>query len=634
MVAAMEKQEKEYGRWPSPITAELLTQDVKHYGYLTLDNETLYWTELRPSEGGRVAIVKQTETGNRDVISKDYNARTRVHEYGGRPFAVQDGIIYFVNFSDQRLYKQEKGLSPTPITEKNGPRLADFFSTSKTLYAVAEQHKDNESEAENSIVAIDLENESTHTLISGHDFYASPSVNKEGTKIAWITWNHPNMPWDTTELWLGDLVDGTVQNKKRLSSGDNEAVQFPKWGPDGSLYFISDKSGWWNLYRYHKQEIEAIYPKEAEFGIPLWVLGGSVYTFVGDRILARYKKEGAAHLVLIDPEKKTATTIKTDASAFSELHSNKNTIAMIQASPNKRAEIIIMDHKGENPTVVAKNQDLNIDSAFFSRARHLAFPSAKNRTAYAYYYPPTNKDYKGPEDALPPLLVKTHGGPTSNTSDVFNLGIQYWTSRGFAVLDVDYGGSTGYGRKYRNLLRGNWGIVDREDVEHGAAFLVGKGLVHPKKLAIDGGSAGGYTTLNALAFGDLFTVGASYYGVSSVELLAKQTHKFESRYTDLLIGPYPEFADIYRKRSALPNADRISCPVIFFQGTEDKIVLPNQTEEMYRALKKKGIKTEMVLYDGEQHGFRKAENIQDAIERERAFFLDVFDHPCPGCTER
>ncbi len=614
---------KPYGLWPSPITPQLITQGVKGFQYIAIDGEDVYWNEMRPSEGGRSVIVKNRDRQKDvDMTPPEYNTRTRVHEYGGTPFVVKDENIYFVNFEDQRLYHQSPEGKIRPLTAVDGPRFADMQVTDLGIFAVAELHENNE--VTNFVALIDPETGKYQSIVSGADFYASPRYNPTTKQLAWISWNHPNMPWDITELWIGKFNNKTLEAKKLIAGGEGISVMSPKWSPEGHLYYISDLSGWWNIYRLINGTSENIYPIDAEFGSPLWVLGSSSFAFHGNEVIASYRKDGVGHLITINPETKAAKALPTNGTSFGQVHANNDFVVFQQASPTVGGKIIRYTPSTEAESIIAENEDYGIDNEYISIPEHIHYPSAEGRVAHAYYYAPKNKDYKGPKDTLPPLIVKSHGGPTANADGSLSMKYQYWTSRGFAILDVDYGGSTGYGRAYRSLLNNKWGEVDREDVESGALFLVNKGLVDKTKLAITGGSAEGYTTLNALTFGDVFSVGASYYGVSDLELLAKETHKFESRYLDGLVGPYPEEKERYRILSPSNFTEKLNCPVIFFQGLEDKIVPPNQAELMYEALKKKGIYTELVLYEGEQHGFRKAENIENSLEKELEFYLKVF----------
>lgn len=606
-------KEKSCGTWDSPITAYSVTAAQKRFENICIDQDDIYWNEMRPTEGGRYAIVKRRCDGKiEDVLPSHFSARSRVYEYGGLSFAVSQGILYFVNEKDQRIYVKDKPLSEAGI------RFADLKVAQNHLIAVGEKGKDN------FLAAIDLKTGQHKIIASGKAFYTSPEISPDGKKLAFLTWDIERMPWDGTDLWVGDLNNGDLSNAQHIAGSEAESIFQPQWSPSGILHFISDKSGFWNLYRLEKNAIEPICPKQAEFGLPQWVFGLSTYAFVGDDILAAYEENGLWSLALLKPFKK----LPIPGTYFSQIRAFNGHIAFIQGSFSESKQVVYMapgkQLEPKNIQILAHNRTPHIDQKFFSTAEFITFPSSKGRSAYGFYYPPASASYKPKTGELPPLIVKTHGGPTGCAPNTFDLKIQYWTSRGFAILDVDYAGSTGYGRYYRDLLKGNWGIADVEDCEAGARFLIEKKLADPKRLAITGGSAGGFTTLCALTFGTLFTVGASYYGVCDLSLLAHETHKAESRYLDLLIAPYPAGKDIYEARSPIFSVDKLHCPIIFFQGLDDKIVPPNQAEKMYTALRQRGIPTELVMYKEEQHGFRKAQNIQDALEKELNFYLKTW----------
>ena len=607
------KQEKAFGTWPSPISAELVSQTTKAFGAVVIDQGVVYWEEMRPKEQGRTLVVSEKEG---DITPPGYSVRTRVHEYGGKSFTVHQGTVYFVNDKDQRIHVQQ-GASVKPLT-KEGVRFADPCYTPHGLIAVGEIH--HGSQVDNFLALIDLHTGEYRTIASGFDFYSSPTPSPDGSQLAWLQWNLPNMPWDGTELWTADIKKTGLENARRIAGGDEESIFQPQWSPEGTLYYVSDKSGWWNIYRAD----ENISPLEAEFGLPQWVFGRSTYSFVDDQILCTYFKNGIWSLALLDPETKQLNTLPVQGTFFTQIRSDGHTAVFMKGSAQSMSELIKMDLKTHREKILASNTQFNLDKEYFSIGQPVSYPSKGGRMAHAFYYPPANKDYQGLRGELPPLIVKVHGGPTSNVTSVFDPRIQFWTSRGFAFLDVNYGGSTGYGRAYRELLTKTWGIVDVDDCEAGARYLVSKGLADPKKIAITGGSAGGFTVLACLTHGNVFTVGGCYFGLSDLTVFFNETHKFEARYLDKLIGPLPDSAGLYKERSPVTKVDHIQAPVIFFQGLEDKIVPPNQSEIMYEALKKKGIPTKLIMYEGEGHGFRKAENIINSMNEELAFYLKVF----------
>ncbi|MBA3768750.1 MAG: S9 family peptidase, partial [Acidobacteria bacterium] len=560
-----------------------------------------------------------------------FNSRTRVHEYGGGDYAVLDGTIYFSNFADQRLYSQTNTQEPQPITPPVEMRYADAVidGRRRRLICVREDHTEAEREAINTLASINLDGGGVAAgvvIVSGNDFYSSPRLSPDGSRLAWLTWNHPNMPWDGTELWVGELdEDGTMSRSERVAGGIDESIFQPEWSPDGLLYFVSDRSGWWNLYRLRDNNIEALCPAEAEFGQPQWVFGLSSYGFESAfGIICTYIERGSSRLARLNTQTGKLDIIETPYADITYLRVGAGRAVFRGGSPTTPASIVQLDLATRETEALRRSNDLKIDSAYLSIAQAVEFPTENGLAAHAFFYPPQNKDFSAPEGERPPLLVKSHGGPTSACSSTLSLNIQYWTSRGIAVLDVNYGGSTGYGRAYRQRLKDQWGIVDVDDCVNGAKYLTGRGLVDSERLMIDGGSAGGYTTLCAVTFRDAFKAGASHFGVSDAEALAKETHKFESRYLDGLIGPYPERADIYRERSPIHFTDQLSCPVIFFQGLEDKVVPPNQAEMMFEALRAKGVAVAYVAFEGEQHGFRRAENIKRALDGELYFYSRVF----------
>ncbi|HKS30439.1 MAG TPA: S9 family peptidase [Pyrinomonadaceae bacterium] len=622
-----------YGSWKSPITSELIVKGSIGLGQVALDGQDTYWIEVRPQEGGRSCIVRLGADGKtEDVTPQNFNARTRVHEYGGGDYAVSNGTVYFSNFADQRIYRRRPGDAgePEALTPAVNMRYADVTVDERRnrLMAVREDHTRSEREAINSIVTVSLNgNDAGQTFASGNDFYSSPRLSPDGRRLSFLTWNHPNMPWDGSDLWLCELADdGQASSWTHVAGGPDESVFQPEWSPDGTLYFASDRSGWWNLYRLnHENSVEGLCPMEAEFGLPQWVFGMSMYAFESESsIICALIERGRSRLARLDTNSKKLEMIETPYSDITSVRVASGRAVFRAGSPTIPASIVELDLSTTETKVLRRSTDLEIDECYISVPEAIEFPTEDGLTAHGFYYAPHNCDYDAPENTRPPLLVKSHGGPTSSTSTTFALGIQYWTSKGFAVLDVNYGGSSGYGRDYRRRLNDRWGIVDVDDCVNGARYLIERGLADENACAIDGGSAGGYTTLCALTFRDLFKAGASHFGVSDLAALATETHKFESRYLDRLIGPYPERADLYRERSPIFFTDRLSCPVIFFQGLEDKIVLPNQAEMMVDALKEKGLAVAYVPFEGEQHGFRRAENIRRALDGELYFYSRIF----------
>jgi dipeptidyl aminopeptidase/acylaminoacyl peptidase len=623
-----QQQVAPYGSWRSPISSEEIVRGVVGLSEVVVDSRDVYWLERRPGEGGRNVIVLMTPGGRtEDVTPQPFNARTRVHEYGGGGFTAEGGTVYFSNFADQRVYYLAPGGEPAPLTPETGRRYADMVvdRDRHRLIAVREDHAGQE--PVNEIVGIDLESGEERVLVSGNDFYASPRLSPDGRRLVWLTWNHPNMPWDGTELMGCDLdAAGFPENVEQIAGGKEESIFQPEWSPEGTLHFVSDRTGWWNLYRRRDGLNEPLYESEAEFGLPQWVFGMPTYAFVSrGRIVCSYTERGSSHLAVLDTASGELEPLETPYSSIAYVRADDaGGVVFRGSSPTEAACLVRLDPSTGLHEVLRRSGDLAIDHDYLSVPEPVEYPTENGRTAHAFFYPPKNRDYVAPDGELPPLLVMSHGGPTAAATTALDPGIQYWTSRGIAVLDVNYGGSTGYGREYRRRLEGAWGVVDVDDCANGAIYLAEQGLVDGERLMITGGSAGGYTTLCALALRDTFAAGASHFGISDVEALAKETHKFESRYLDSLIGPYPERTDLYQERSPIHSAEQLSCPVIFFQGLEDEVVPPDQAEKMFSALREKGHRVSYVPFEGEQHGFRRAENIKRALDGELYFYSRVF----------
>ncbi len=618
-----------YGSWKSPITSELIASGVIRFdSQIALSGNDIYWIEGRPTEGGRNVIVRWRDGDASDIVPQPFNARSRVHEYGGGSFLVDDQTVYFSNFADQRLYRKEPLGDSEPFTLPGSMRFADGVVDRfhQRIIAVCEDHSTPGAKPVNSIVSIDLSAGTVRGLIGGNDFYSSPRISPDGKQLAWLTWNLPDMPWDCTELWLGTLAaDGSISNASRIAGGPEDSICQPRFSPEGTLYFISERTGWWNLYRWADHKTECVTDMEAEFGGPAWVFGQSHYAFESnERIVCSYVRAGNSSVATVDTKTLRVDTLDLPYTSIGTIESRPGEAILLAASPTHPASIVKVSLDTGKIEVLRESAHVSVDIGFLSTPEKISFPTENHVTANAFYYPPKNRQFSGAKGEKPPLLVLSHGGPTGSASSAFNLSIQFWTSRGFAVADVDYGGSTGYGRDYRRRLDGMWGIVDVDDCVNCARYLVDHAKADAGKIAIRGGSAGGYTTLAALTFRDLFKAGASYYGVSDLEALEKDTHKFESRYLERLVGPYPARRDLFVERSPINHVDKLSCPVIFLQGDEDKVVPPAQAELMANALRKKGIPVAYILFNGEQHGFRQAVNIKRAMDAELYFYSRVF----------
>ncbi|MBI5081933.1 MAG: prolyl oligopeptidase family serine peptidase [Chloroflexi bacterium] len=618
-----------YGSWKSPITSSTIVAKAIAIGLTAVDGDDIYWIEQRAQEAGRNVIVKRSADGKiADVTPAAFNARTRVHEYGGGAFCVDDGTVYFSNFKDQRLYRQVKDRKPAPLTPEKEWRYADAVvdRSRKRLICIREDHTDKSKQAVNSLVSVDLNNGSVNILTMGNDFYSNPRLSPDGRKLAWLTWNHPNMPWDGTELWTATMSeDGTLANAKKIAGGEDEAIFQPEWSPSGMLHFVSDKSGWSNLYRYNGTDVKALCPMEADFNRPQWVFGARTYDFESaDRIICSYTQDGKWFLARLDTTSGAFEIFDLPYCDITYPRVMNRAAVFVAGAIDQPTALIKFDLITHKVDVIKAASKKKTDTGYLSAPQSVEFPTENGLAAYGIFYPPHNKDYAAPADERPPLLVLSHGGPTSASPMSLRSSIQYWTSRGIAVLDVNYGGSTGYGRAYRERLNGQWGVVDVDDCVNGARYLVERGDVDGNRLAIAGGSAGGYTTLCALTFRDTFKAGASHFGIGELEVFVKDTHKYESRYCDRLIGPYPQRRDLYLARSPINFLDRINCPMILFQGLEDKIVPPNQAQMMFEAVKKKGLPVAYLPFAGEQHGFRQAKNIKRSLDAELYFYSRVF----------
>jgi dipeptidyl aminopeptidase/acylaminoacyl peptidase len=649
-----------YGSWPSPISAAVVAAQGVRFGGVAVDGSDTYWIEGRPNEAGRNVLVRHRADGSTaDVIPAGFNVRSRVHEYGGGAFAVARGNIYFSNFHDQRVYAvraaagsagpAEAGhYDPIPITPEGKWFYADFAvdPLRPRLVCVREDHT-ADGEAVTTLVSLRLEGvDAGDVIASGYDFYSTPRFSPDGSRLCWLAWRHPDMPWDGTELWVADVAEsGALADPRLIAGGGGESIYQPGWGPDGALYFASDRGGWWTLFRSDRSdrsdrsgrsgrsdcsEVLKNPPAESEFGRPQWVFGTATWVFVApSRMLAAYTRRGQWYLADVNTETGEWARVSTDLEPHdwlaADAHAKSPRAVLVAGSATRAAAVVRLDVPSGGFDVLRASSSLDQHERDVSRPEPIEFGTAGGRTAHAMYYAPANAHYRGSPDERPPLIAISHGGPTTAATATLDLRIQYWTSRGFAVIDVNYRGSSGYGREYRNALRGNWGIADVEDMVHAARHLVAAGRADESRLIIRGGSAGGYTTLAALTFhAGTFTAGASYYGISDLEVLAQDTHKFEARYLDRLIGPYPEMRDTYRARSPIHFVDRLSCPLILFQGLEDRVVPPNQSEMMANAVRAKGLPVAYLTFAGEQHGFRKAQTIIQCLEAELDFYASVF----------
>ncbi|NHX35557.1 MULTISPECIES: S9 family peptidase [Halolamina] len=634
-----------YGEWESPVSAADVAADTLRFGPVEADDGSVYWLERRPDEEGRGVVVRADGAAPDEpveVTPEDADVRTLVHEYGGGDFAVQAGTVFYADFDDQRLYRVDggRGAEPTPITPEpeteHGLRYADMEVSpdGERLYAVRERHEgeDAEDEAVNELVTLPADgSEPPAVVAAGHDFYAFPRLSPDGDRLAWTTWDHPRMPWDGTELHVADVGDGgTLAAERVVMGGPEESVFQPGWSPDGELHAVSDRTGWWNLYEVDADgddEPRNRTPEDAEFGVPQWSFGLATYAFLDDgRVAVLRNRDGEWSLCLLDDaDELTETDLPFSAYPHARLATDGETLAFVGGGPTTPETVArwTPDEGGE-PTHLRQSFSLDLPDGMVSEPEHVDVPTRDGGTTHAYYYPPTNADERAPEGEDPPLVTMVHGGPTSQTLPVAKLAVQFFTTRGFAVADVNYRGSTGYGRDYRDALQGEWGVLDTADCVDTAEYLAEIGRADPDRLAITGGSAGGYAVLCALAFHGTFDAGASHYGVADLEALATGTHKFESRYLDGLVGPLPEARETYEERSPAFHAEAIDAPLLLLQGGEDRVVPQEQAEDMVDALVATETPYAYALFPAERHGFRTADATRRALELELAFYGETF----------
>ncbi len=617
--------EAPFGSWASPVSADAIAGASIRLGQLGVLGRDILWTEGRPQEQGRNALVWRSDDGRvQDLTPAPLNVRSRVHEYGGGAFKLGPRAGFIVNDADQQIWRLRAGVAPQALTALPGMRHADIEidAAHKRLICVREDHTGS-GEAVTTLVAVSLANGAERVLVSGADFYASPRVSPDGRSLAWLSWDHPDMPWDGTTLWLAELhPDGTLGTPARVAGGADESIFQPSWSPRGELHFVSDRSGWWNLYRRDAEgQVQALHPMAAEFGRPQWAFATSSYGFDGrGRIVCTFTKDGRSTLAVLDGER--LEIIATPFCAIGELQVGDDFVVFLGASETTPESVVRLALASGAHTVLRSSTRTTLASEHVSAAEAITFPTEGGLSAHAFYYAPVNRRFHGPADERPPLIVVSHGGPTGATDAGFRLALQYWTSRGFAIVDVNYGGSSGYGRAYRERLAGAWGVVDVDDAVNAARFLIARGDVDAQRVVIRGSSAGGYTALCALTFRNFFKAGASLYGIGDLEALVRDTHKFESRYLDRLIGPFP--SPRYRERSPVHHTERLASPMILLQGAEDKAVPPAQAEAMYAAVRAKGLPVAYLLFEGEQHGFRRAATIKRALEAELYFYGRVF----------
>jgi dipeptidyl aminopeptidase/acylaminoacyl peptidase len=623
-----------HGSWKSPVTVDLLVGATVGLSYPDVSPDGVYWLETRPDERGRTALVFRPDGGDAvDVVPADFNVRTRVHEYGGGACWRHGATVFASSFDDGRVYRfdgpgaEPRAVTPEP-TEPNALRYADGVVTpdGKLVVCVHERHEG--ALVLNELVSFPTDgSEEPRLVASGHDFYASPRLDRRGERLAYMSWDHPRMPFDATEVHVAAFTrDGTLADDRVVAGGESESVVDPQWSADGDLYFVSDRTGWWNLYSLRGEHMRPLAPIEGELAEPWWVFARERYAFLPDgRIACVVTRDARDSLELLDTATGRLDRVDLPYSAFAGgIRSNGNCVAAVAAAATTPATLILFNAATGDHEVVARSASVDVDEEYLSPARPIEFATTGGATAHAFFYAPRNPEFEAPAGELPPLVVKVHGGPTAHVTDELSLGIQYYTSRGIAVVDVNYGGSTGYGRPYRERLLREWGVVDVEDCIAAARHLADAGEVDAERMLITGGSAGGYTTLLALATRDEFAAGISAFGVADLELLFSDTHKFELHYDHSLVGPYPESKDVWRERSPITHAEGISAPLLLHQGLEDRVVPPSQAEAIVAALKRRGIPYAYLAYEGEGHGFRRADSQRRMFEANLAFMAQVF----------
>ncbi|MDF8266023.1 S9 family peptidase [Luteipulveratus flavus] len=611
-----------YGSWASPIGIDLLTTSSVSLSSARADGDDAYWLESRPEEQGRAVLVRLRGGSTEDVTPPPFNVRSRVHEYGGGAYDVRDGVVVFSHFADGRVYVLDGG-EPRPVTPDvpgNVLRYGDLRldPPRRRILCVREDHRDG-GEARNEIVALPLDGESEgEVLVTGHDFVSSPRLSPDGERLAWLTWEHPSMPWDSTEVWTGDADAGQA---RVIDGGEGVSVCDIGWLADGHLMYASDRSGFWNL----TVDRQPVHQVDRDCTDPAWQLGGSQWCQLADgRVLMREWQDATARLVVLDLDGGGQPLEVEGLVVTSGMVAAGDGALAVASYADRPAAVVRLDPSGV-ATVLKVSRELPFDLGYLPVGEPVTWTNVSGADVHGFLYLPRSPEYAGPDGDRPPLIVQSHGGPTGHTTPALDLSYAFWTSRGFAVLDVNYGGSTAYGRAYRERLHGNWGVVDVDDCVSGARAMAERGLVDAGRLAISGASAGGYTTLAALAFTDVFSAGVSHFGIGDLETLARDTHKFESRYAESLIGPYPQQQQTYRERSPIHAVDRIDCAMLLLQGEDDKVVPPNQALAIAEAVRAKGRPVALVMFPGEGHGFRRADSIKDSVRAELSYYAQVFD---------
>jgi dipeptidyl aminopeptidase/acylaminoacyl peptidase len=612
-----------YGSWASPISVDQLTASTVRLSATQIDGRHVYWLEVRADEGGRASVWRRLIAGGEpaEVTPPPAYVRDRVHEYGGGEYHVSDGTVVYSEYSDGRLYVVRGDGEPRPITPEGDFRFGDIrvHPERGLVLAVREDHSGT-GEPINSIVALDLDGPNPGggaVLCAGADFYSTPELSANG-RLAWTQWNHPNMPWDSTAIMVGSLRGTSVMSSQSVAGGLSESAVQPRW-LGNKLIFVSDRTNWWNLYLWSDGQAQPLCETDAEFCPPQWVLGQRPYAIIDDdHLLCAINRSGLQSIEIVKISDGTLRPIAPAGISASSVDVGGRTVAASLSYPDQPAALAVYDLDRGLWTTVRSSAEMIMDAASVSSARPVSWTSEGNRV-HGYFYPPVSGEFLAPAGSLPPLITLSHGGPTGFAAPDFKIAYQFWTSRGFAILDVNYSGSAGYGRAYRDRLKGRWGVVDVQDCVAGALAMGARRLADPNRLIIRGGSAGGFTTLAALTTADVFAAGISQYGIADLETLARDSHKFEARYLDSLVGPYPEDRASYIERSPIHHLDQLSAPILLLQGTEDRVVPPKQAEMLAAAAHQKHLPVALIMFEGEGHGFRRAETIKAATEAQIYF---------------
>jgi dipeptidyl aminopeptidase/acylaminoacyl peptidase len=622
--AARIPQQAPFGTWASPIGAARAAGAALRLAQPRLDGGFVYWLEARPLEAGRQTVMRAPLAGGAaEELTPGRSVRCLVHEYGGGDYGVRAGLVVCADPAGGAFLA---GREARPLrSARAGARYGDFAFSPDGRWIAAVEEEHGEGEVANRLVALAAAGGERVVIADRHDFVSSPCFSPDGARLAFLSWEHPDMPWDATTLRAVAFGPaGPAGTPRAVAGGAEESIFQPGFSPAGTLRFVSDRSGWWNLWQEGEAAPRALCPRESEHGLPQWGLGASTWGHEADDALwCVARSAGRDSLGRLAPSSGALEALPLAFDVVEGLAVGPESAAFVGYGASRPPTLCVLDLASRALRELRVAFESDFEPGSLAAPEAVVFPSEEGRSAHAFLYRPASAQFRAPAGERPPLVVRSHGGPTGAASPALRLGLQYWTSRGFAVIDVDYAGSTGYGRGYRNLLRGQWGVRDLADCAAAARFAAAEGAADPARLLASGGSAGGYTTLCLLTFRDEFAGGASHYGVADLEALARDTHKFESRYLDRLIGPWPARADLYRERSPVHHGERLARPVIFFQGLDDRVVPPAQTEAMVAALARRGIPHAYVAFEGEAHGFRRAENLETALEGERWFYAKI-----------